>query len=186
MDEPNTQQHQAVTISVERMIRFCYLSQMEVEYVRFDTKVLPLHLTRFGAMIFETASFLYSLFDDTNQATNLLKIWKGFDHPFNDELISFAEKLEPFKDELRKVRNRIGFHGSLTRSHEKAGLGIFDVNSQRAREFARLVREMQNIALKMIKWYTDGMNESDRPRELWQEFMIELRGYRVERRESIA
>jgi len=71
-----------VTISVERMMRFCYLAQMQFDCAACDTKALPLHLTRFGTLVLETASFLYSLFEDRPDSINLLKVWRGFDHPF--------------------------------------------------------------------------------------------------------
>ena len=50
-----------VTISVERMIRYCYLVQMLRECKKNKSPVLPLHVTRFGSLAIETASFLYSL-----------------------------------------------------------------------------------------------------------------------------
>src|SRR5262245_1947376 len=145
MDAPAIKLDEAVTISVERMIQFCYMSRMLYEYAPYERILLPVHLTRFGTMFFQTASFLYSLFDDTKNSTNLLKIWKGFEHPFEDELQNFHDKLIPFKDELKRVRNRIGFHGSLTRTHEKAGLGIFDLESPRGTEFAVILRDIQDI-----------------------------------------
>jgi hypothetical protein len=177
MNESDAQLDEKVTISVERMMRFCYLAQMEFEYAPYGTSILPIHLSRFGTMVFEAASFLYSLFEDTENSINLLAIWQGFNHPFDNELQKFVKKLEPFKDELRLVRNRVGFHGSLNRSRERAGLGIFDVESPRAREFARLVRDMQNLSLKMVKWYIDRMNKAARPSEMWQEFMVELQSH---------
>jgi len=177
MNEPNAQLDEKVTISVERMMRFCYLAQMLFEYTPYGTNVLPIHLSRFGTMVFETSSFLYSLFEDTENSINLLEIWQGFDHPFGDELQKFAKKLEPFKDELRLVRNRVGFHGSLNRSRERAGLDIFDFESPRAREFARLVRDMRSLSLKMIEWYIKRMNKAARPSEIWQEFMTELQSH---------
>jgi hypothetical protein len=93
MTEPITRLGEEVTISVERMMRFCYLAEMEFEYASYGTSVLPIHLTRFGTMVFETASFLYSLFEDTGNSINLLKIWQGFDHPFGDELQKVAKNL---------------------------------------------------------------------------------------------
>ncbi len=69
MDERTIHVGEEVTISVERMIRFCYLAEMESEYVPYQTSVLEVHLTRFGTMVFETASFLYSLFEDTENST---------------------------------------------------------------------------------------------------------------------
>jgi hypothetical protein len=97
---------------------------MQFEHATGDTKALPLHLTRFGVLVFEMASFLYSFFEDRPDSINLLKIWRGFDHPFGNELQTCATRLTPFKEELKLVRNRIGFHGSLSRSHERAGLDI--------------------------------------------------------------
>ncbi len=166
-----------VTISVERMMRFCHLVQIQFEYAPGDTKALPLHLTRFGTLVFETASFLYSLFEDRKDSINLLKIWRGFDHPFGEELQNCVTRLNPFKEELRLVRNRVGFHGSLNRSHERAGLGIFDVDSSRGRDFARLVRDMQQLCLRMIAWYMEGMDSSARPAEMWKEFVAEMQGH---------
>src|SRR5262249_34437533 len=107
------------------MMRFCYLAQIQFEYAHGHTKALPVRLTRSGTMAFETASFLYSLFEDGPIAINVLTVWRSFDHPFGEELQNCVTRLAPCKDELRLVRHRIGFHGSLNRSHERAGLGIF-------------------------------------------------------------
>ena len=176
MSDPQKGLREDVTISVERMIRFCYLAQMQFEYARGDTKALPLHLTRFGTLVVETASFLYSLFENRQDAINLLNVWRGFDHPFGDKLQNCVTRLSPFKKELRFVRNRLGFHGSLNHSRERAGLDIFDVDSSRARDFVRLVRDMQQLFLDMIAWYMEGMDSSARPAEMWKEFVAELHG----------
>ena len=174
MSDKENRLREDVVISVERMMRFCHLAQMTFEYASGDTKALPLHLTRFGVLVFETASFLYSLFEDRRDSINLLNVWQGFDHPFSDELQNYVTRLSPFKKELRLVRNRVGFHGSLNRSHERAGLGIFDVDSSHARAFARLVRDMQQLCLRMIAWYMERMDSSTRPAEMWKEFVAEM------------
>ena len=176
MSDPKNELREDVTISVERMMRFCYLAEMQSECAAGDRKVLPLHLTRFGALLIETSSFLYSLFDDREDSVNLQRVWQGFDHPFSNELQACSTRLSPFKEELKLVRNRLGFHGSLTRSHERAGLGVFDVDSLRARDFARLVRDMQQLFLRMITWYIKRMDSSVRPAEILKEFLSELRG----------
>jgi len=155
--------------------------QIQSECAAGNTKTLPVHLTRFGTLLFETASFLYSLFEDRQDAINLLNIWQGFDHPFGDELRNFVARLSPFKEELRLLRNRVGFHGSLTRAHERAGLGIFDVNSPRGRNFIRLVLDMKKLALHMIDWYMKDMDASDRPGEMREEFLAELQGHPIQR-----
>jgi hypothetical protein len=158
-----------VTISVERMMRFCHLVQMQFEFAAGETQVLPLHLTRFGTLVFETASFLYSLFDDRVDSINLVQVWRGFDHPFAGELANCEARLLPFKEELRLVRNRLGFHGSLDRAREQAGLGIFDTDSPRAQEFVRIVRDVQRLCLRMIEWYMKGMDESAQAEMMWTE-----------------
>lgn len=177
MSNLETRLGEDVTISIERMIRFCHLAQMLFECAPGDTRILPLHLTRFGTLLLETASFLYSLFEDRQDSINLPTVWRSFDHPFRGEVQSFATRLDPFKQELRLVRNRIGFHGSLTRSHEGAGLTIFDSAGPRAREFAILVRDVQRLALRTIAWYVEGMDASTQPAEIWRELVVELQGH---------
>ena len=165
-----------VTISVERMMRFCHLAEMQFACARSETKVLPLHLTRFGTLVLETSSFLYSLFEHRTDSINLLRVWQGFDHPFANDLQEHATRLDAFKGHLKLVRDRLGFHGSLTRSHEQGGLGVFDVNSGRAHDLARLVRDMEQLSLRMIAWYMKGMESATRPAEMWKEFVEELKG----------
>lgn len=176
MSEPASRLREDVTISVERMMRFCYLAEMQFEYAAGDTKALPLHLTRFGTLVLETASFLYSFFEDRPDSINLVRVWHGFDHPFGNELQNSVARLHPFKEELKHVRNRVGFHGSLSRSYERAGLGIFDVDSPRGCDFVRLVRDMQQLFLRMIAWYMEGMDRASRPAEMWKEFVNEMKG----------
>jgi hypothetical protein len=134
VSDPQSSLPEDVTISVERMMRFCCLVQIQFECAAGDAKNLPLHLTRFGTLMLETASFLYSLFEDRQDTINLLSIWQGFEHPYDDELRNCVTTLSPFREELRFVRNRVGFHGSLNRTHERARLGIFDVDTLRAHD----------------------------------------------------
>src|SRR5262245_48209586 len=93
MDEEIVQLPESVTISVERMIRFCHLAQMTMEQKDPWVGRLPTHLTRFGTLLTLTCSFLYSLFDKRDDSTNLLRIWTGFDHPFHQKLTAIAKKL---------------------------------------------------------------------------------------------
>jgi hypothetical protein len=165
-----------VTISVERMMRYCVLAKLQSEHLSHDTRILPVHLTRFGTLLIETSSFLYSLFDERDDSIDLTKVWQGFEHPFGDDLQKMVTRLSPFKPELKLVRHRLGFHGTLSRERERAGLGIFDVNSGKAREFARLTIDFQQLFLRMIAWYIKQMDCTMHPTELWEEFVGELRG----------
>lgn len=176
MSDSNGGLREEVTISVERMMRYCQLAHLLFEHAATDTKVLPLHLTRFGTLLVVTSCFLYSLFEHRSDSINLAEVWKDFDHPFVKELHDCVTRLSPFKEEVKLLRNRLGFHGSLSRDRERAGLGIFDVDSGNAREIAKLVRDMQQLFLRMINWYIKGMDSSMRPTEMWKEFVIDLRG----------
>jgi len=170
---------ESVTISVERLMRYCYLAEMTLEACRNVNSKLPLHLTRFGTLAIESASWLYSLFDDRNDSVNLLKIWRNFEHPFEKDLREFEDKLAPFKDELKLVRHRIGFRGSLTRMAEKEGLGILDVDSGRANAFVGIVKDMQLLAVKMIEWFCCQTIKPDgsRDEEKWHQFFRELKKF---------
>jgi hypothetical protein len=167
----------SVTISVERMMRFCYLAEMTFETRRGDHEPkIPVHLTRFGTLAIESASWLYSLFDDRSDSINLQTVWQGFDHPFGKELQEIVDRLAPFKSGMKLVRNRIGFHGSLNRETEREGVDIFDVNSGRGRQFIGIMRDMERLAVRMIDWFcrqntADGNNDE----KMLQEFYRELK-----------
>ena len=73
MSHPESELREDVTISVERMMRFCYLVEMQLKCAAGETKILPLHLTRFGTLLIETSSFLYSLFEERGDSINLIR-----------------------------------------------------------------------------------------------------------------
>jgi len=135
-------------------------------------------------MVLESAGFLYSLFEKRSDSINLVKIWMAFDNPFKKELEEVARKLEPFQQELKWVRDRLSFHGSLNRVREKEGLDIFNVDSGRAHELVGLVRTVEIMAERMVEWYCEnGLKGSVEEREGKRRgFISELKGYQVRRR----
>ena len=159
MEEAPLQLSEAVTISVERMIRFCYLAQMTLELGERRSEndgaasfpSLPEHLTRFGMLLTMTCSFLYSLFERRSDSTNLLRIWTDFEHPFRQELEDIAERLGPFMGDLYRVRSRYDFHGSLTQDHQAAGFGIFQ--DPQFRELCQIIHAMKQLAVNMVMWF---------------------------------
>ena len=170
MVEEENKISEGIAISIERMIRFCHLTQMTMEYIPRET--LPLHLTRAGTLMTVTCSFLYSLFDKRSDSTNLLRIWTGFDHPFHQELSSIAKKLTPYEDNLYKLRSRYDFHGSVSRAHEAEGVMIFE-DVEKSRKLFEIVHEVKQLAVKMVVWY---MNASEELRPLIPDLQAELLG----------
>jgi hypothetical protein len=157
MEEETTPLPEAVTISVERLIRFCYFAHMTLELAQErdtreeDAGPLPLHLTRCGTLMTVTCSFLYSLFDKRKDSTNLRRIWTGFNHPFGQRIEAIVERLNPFMQELGWVRSRYDFHGSLSMTHQQTGFGIFE--GERGRDLFRIVHDMKQLAVDMTIWF---------------------------------
>ena len=155
MDEKILQLPEAVTISIERMMRFCYLAQMTMEQPDPQQGLLPTHLTRFGTLLLDTCSFLYSLFDDRRDSIHLARVWAGFDHPFYDALTAIENRLQPFKPQLKLVRHRYGFHGSLSRTLEAEGFDI--LQDPLAGDLCTLIHDVKQLAVHMIAWHIDRM-----------------------------
>jgi hypothetical protein len=150
---------EAVVISVERLMRFCYLARILQAQADPRPSGLPLDLTRWGTLLFLTGSFLYSLFEDDRQSINLVRVWSGFPHPFEEALHTIATQLEPLKDDLRRVRNRYGFHGSLSRTREAEGLQIFA--EPQAQALRAVIGRMLLLAGKMIPWHMQHMGRHE-------------------------
>lgn len=155
MDETSLQLPEAVTISVEHLIRFCYLVQMTMEQPDPQHSPLPTHLTRFGTLLLDTCSFLYSLFEDRTDSIHLARVWAGFDHPFYDALTAIENRLQPFKPQLKLVRDRYGFHGSLSRTREAEGFDI--LQDPLARDLCTLIHDVKQLAVHMIAWHLGHM-----------------------------
>lgn len=70
-------------------------------------------------------AYLYSLVEDSDDSLNAFRIWREH-FPQEEQAIAAVEaQIAPFRDDLRKFRNRLGFHGSRTRAHESPGFDLF-------------------------------------------------------------
>jgi hypothetical protein len=77
-------------------------------------------------MMLVVLAYFYSLIEDDEQAVNAFRIWR-VRYPEEEAAIAAVEaKVAPFRQRLRKFRNRLGFHGSTSRSHEAVGLELFN------------------------------------------------------------
>ena len=143
----------AVTISVERMMRFCHLMDITEQLKRADTEpeCPPLHCTPFYTLLTLTLSFMYSLFDQRSDSINLRRVWTDFHHPFYDALEKFEQDFEPFRDSLYKVRCRYDFHGSLDLEREKEGFDIY--HPDRAGDLFVLALRCRDLCQEMTEWF---------------------------------
>ena len=70
-------------------------------------------------------AFFYSLMDDDRKGLNAFRIWRAR-FPKEEAAIAAVEKqIAPFKSELKTFRNRVGFHGSQSRTREQQGYDVF-------------------------------------------------------------
>jgi hypothetical protein len=71
----------------------------------------------------------YSLVEEAKDELNAFRIWK-LKYPEEEEAISELEYLvSVFVSDLRVFRNRLGFHGSPSRSHQMKGYTLFNNHS---------------------------------------------------------
>ncbi len=76
-------------------------------------------------MMLVALAYFYSLIEDDHQGLNGFRVWREY-YPEEETAISSVEaQVTPFRQRLKLFRNRMGFHGSRTRSHELVGLDLF-------------------------------------------------------------
>lgn len=70
-------------------------------------------------------AYLYSLIEDSSDGLNAFRDWRSH-FPEEEQAIAAIEaQVVPFRDDLRIFRNRLGFHGSRSRTHEAPGFDFF-------------------------------------------------------------
>lgn len=80
-------------------------------------------------MMFLLYAVFYSLIEEDSNSLNAFRVWRQY-FPQEEEPIAAVEaKITPFAEDLKRFRNRIGFHGSRTRVHESSGFDLFAKHS---------------------------------------------------------
>src|ERR1017187_7213628 len=70
-------------------------------------------------------AYFYSLIEDSSDGLNAFRIWRKH-FPEEEQAIAAVEaQVVPFRHDLRIFRNRLGFHGSKSRTHESPGFDFF-------------------------------------------------------------
>ena len=125
------QRPEELKIFVEHLMDFMNLWTIYTDYL--SGKYVPsldpggkqsrtgMHVT----LIFHLYASLFSLVEDSSESLNAFRIWrKHFPHE-EAAITAVEQQIAPFKNDLRVFRNRLGFHGSRTRSHEAQGWDLF-------------------------------------------------------------
>lgn len=82
-----------------------------------------------STMMIVLYSYFYSLVEDDEKSVNGFRIWRQ-QWPEEEAAITAVEaQITPLRDNLRLLRNRLGFHGSRSRDHEKTAVDFFALHS---------------------------------------------------------
>jgi hypothetical protein len=74
-------------------------------------------------------AYFYSMVEDDPQGVNGFRVWRAA-WPEEEKAIAAVEALvAPLRPGLKLFRNRLGFHGSTSRAHERKGLDFFSQHS---------------------------------------------------------
>jgi hypothetical protein len=74
-------------------------------------------------------AYFYSLVEDSADGLNGFRIWRAKFQEEESAIGAVEAQVAPFRGRLKLYRNRLGFHGSTTRSHEASGLNLFAEHS---------------------------------------------------------
>jgi hypothetical protein len=82
-----------------------------------------------ATLMFILYAFFYSLIEDSDEGLNGFRVWR-MRYPEEESAIAVVEaQVLPFRQRLKWFRNRMGFHGSCSRSHEARGVELFSAHS---------------------------------------------------------
>lgn len=118
-------------IFVEHLMDFMnlwtvYTDHLNGKYVpSLDLGGKPSRTGMYVTLMFHLYASLYVLVDDSKEGLNAFRIWREHFPAEEAAIAAVEQQIAPFKDDLRLFRNRLGFHGSRTRSHEMKGYDLF-------------------------------------------------------------
>jgi hypothetical protein len=77
-----------------------------------------------GTMMAIVYSFFYSLIETDPKGINFFRVWRKRLPEMADDLDALEKIINPMHEGLRLFRNRFGFHGSTSRSHEASAFNV--------------------------------------------------------------
>jgi len=76
-------------------------------------------------VMFMLYAYLYSLIEQDDQSINAFRIWRARFPEEENAIAAVEAQVMLFADHLKRFRNRLGFHGSRSRTHEASGFDLF-------------------------------------------------------------
>ena len=107
-------------------LRTVYNDHLTGKYVpSVDVGGKPSRTGMYVTLMFHLYASLYALVDDSKEGLNAFRIWREHFSGEEAAIAAVEQQIAPFKSDLRLFRNRLGYHGSRTRSHEAKGWALF-------------------------------------------------------------
>lgn len=78
-----------------------------------------------ATMMFLLYSLFYSLIEEDPKSVNAFRIWRKLFPEEESRIAAIEAQIDPFAGDLKRFRNRLGFHGSRSRTHEASGFDLF-------------------------------------------------------------
>jgi len=109
------------------------------------------HLSMHVTMMSVVYSFFYSLIETDPKGINFFHIWRKRQPTLTAELDALEKQIDPMRNGLRQFRNRFGFHGSRSRSHESSA---FDVLKQfDGAQIYKAMIDTRNLSTRLIEMH---------------------------------
>ena len=82
-----------------------------------------------ATMMFMLYGMFYSLIEEDPKSINAFRVWRQYFPAEETEIAAVEAQVIPFIGDLKRFRNRLGFHGSASRAHEASGFDLFSKHS---------------------------------------------------------
>jgi hypothetical protein len=76
-------------------------------------------------MMFVLYGVFYSLIEDDPRSVNAFRVWRQHFPEEENAIAAVEAQIAPFTKDLKRFRNRLGFHGSRSWAHEASGFDLF-------------------------------------------------------------
>jgi hypothetical protein len=109
-------------------------------------------------------AYFYSLVDHDSTSLNAFRIWRARFPEEETAIAALEAQVEPLRDDLKRFRNRLGFHGSRTYAHEASGFNVFANHT--GTEILETINNFKAFGARLFAKDTERRKSNQRPLEV--------------------
>lgn len=106
-------------------------------------------------------AYFYSLLDRDTTSLNAFRIWRARFPEEETGIAAIEAQVEPLRDDLKRFRNRLGFHGSRTYAHEASGFNVFANHT--GTEILLAINNFKALGARLFAKDTERQKSNHRP-----------------------